>query len=131
GSALDAIARARLSTVYMPGRKITMLPEPVVDAFTLAEGREVPSLSLYAEMTPDGRLLRQTTRVERVPIAANLRLDAIGEAFAGERAPGEPPWTEELRVLWQLARQLSSSRGKTDFARVDYSFYVDWDEASG
>ena len=29
GSPLDAIARARLSTVYMPGRKITMLPEPV------------------------------------------------------------------------------------------------------
>ncbi len=39
GSPLDAIARARLSTVYMPGRKITMLPETVVEAFTLAEGR--------------------------------------------------------------------------------------------
>ncbi len=131
GSPLDAIARARLSTVYMPGRKITMLPEPVVAAFTLAEGREVPSLSLYAEVTPEGRLVRHSTRVERVRIAANLRLDAIGEAFAGERAPGEPPWTEELRALWQLARGLSGERGKADFARVDYSFYVDWDEAAG
>ncbi len=131
GSPLDAIARARLSTVYMPGRKITMLPEPVVAAFTLAEGRGVPSLSLYAEVTPEGRLVRHSTRVERVPIAANLRLDAIGEAFAGERAPGEPPWTDELRALWQLAQGLSSERGKSDFARVDYSFYVDWDDAAG
>ena len=131
GTPLDAIARARLSTVYMPGRKITMLPEPVVAAFTLAEGRGVPSLSLYAEVTPEGRLVRQSTRVERVPIAANLRLDAIGEAFAGERMRGEPPWTEELRALWQLAQGLSSERGKSDFARIDYSFYVDWDEASG
>jgi exoribonuclease-2 len=130
GSPLDAIARARLSTVYMPGRKITMLPEPVVAAFTLAEGRLVPSVSLYVEVTPDGRLVRHETRVERVPVAANLRLDTIGEAFAGAPAPGEPPWTEELRALWQTAQGLSSERGKADFARVDYSFYVDWDEAS-
>jgi exoribonuclease-2 len=130
GSPLDAIARARLSTVYMPGRKITMLPEPVVAAFTLAEGRLVPALSLYAEVAPDGALVGHVTRVELVPVAANLRLDAIGDAFASEPAPGEPPWTEELRALWQFAQELSSDRGKADFARVDYSFYVDWDEAS-
>jgi exoribonuclease-2 len=35
-----------------------------------------------------------------------------------------------LRALWQFAQELSSDRGKADFARVDYSFYVDWDEAS-
>jgi exoribonuclease-2 len=28
GSPLDGVARARLSTVYMPGNKITMLPDP-------------------------------------------------------------------------------------------------------
>jgi exoribonuclease II len=126
-TALDAIARARLSTVYMPGRKITMLPEQVVQAFTLAEGRSVPALSLYAELAPDGRRVGHTTRVERVPIAANLRLDAIGEAFANERpAPDEPPWTEELRALWQFAQGLSGDRGKAEFTRIDYSFYVDW-----
>ena len=84
GSPLDALARARLSTVYMPGRKITMLPDDVVDAFTLAEGRSAPALSLYAEVAPDGTLLRHETRVDRVPVAANLRLDAIGESFAAD-----------------------------------------------
>ena len=130
-STLDAIARARLSTVYMPGRKITMLPEAVVAAFTLAEGRLVPSLSLYAETTRDGQLVRHATRVERVPVAANLRLDSIGEAFAGAPAPVEPPWTAELRALWQLAQRLAEGRGKADTPRVDYSFYVDWDAPSG
>jgi len=125
GSQLDALARTRLSTVYMPGRKITMLPEAVVDAFTLAEGRLVPSLSLYAETTPDGRLLRHATRLERVPIAANLRLDAIGEAFTGAVASDEGPWTEELRALWQFAQCLADERGRPDTPRVDYSFYVD------
>ncbi len=38
GSPLDAVARERLSTVYMPGRKITMLPDAAIDAFTLAAG---------------------------------------------------------------------------------------------
>ena len=49
GTPLDAIARQRLSTVYMPGRKLTMLPERVVDAFTLREGTTPPALSLYVE----------------------------------------------------------------------------------
>jgi exoribonuclease-2 len=47
GDMVDAIARTRLSTVYMPGDKITMLPDSVVDAFTLAEGGLRPTLSLY------------------------------------------------------------------------------------
>src|SRR5262249_57005164 len=82
GSPLDAIARDRLSTVYMPGRKITMLPDAAIDAFTLSEGRAPPALSLYVEVAPGGTLIRHDTRVNRVPIAANLRIDSIGDAFA-------------------------------------------------
>ena len=131
GSPLDAIARARLSTVYMPGRKITMLPDDVVEAFTLAEGSHPPALSLYAEVAADGTLLRQETRLNRVPMVANLHLDAIGDAFAAD-LPGlsDPPWTTELRVLWKLAQRLSDARGKPDFARIDYNFHVDWDKTT-
>jgi len=128
GSPLDALARARLSTVYMPGRKLTMLPDEVVAAFTLAEGRSPPALSLYAEVTHDGVLLRHETRVNRVPVAANLHLDALGEAFANDLpAQSDPPWTPELRVLWKFAQAQFSARGKADFARIDYNFVVDWD----
>ncbi len=130
GSPLDAIARNRLSTVYMPGRKITMLPDAAVAAFTLAEGRAPPALSLYAEVAADGTLLRHETRIECVPVAANLRLDTIGEAFANDLpSPSDPPWTAELRALWKFAQALSATRGKADFARIDYAFYVDWDAA--
>jgi exoribonuclease-2 len=131
GSPLDAIARARLSTVYMPGRKITMLPEPVVAAFTLAEGRGVPSLSLYAEVTPEGRLIRHSTRVERVRIAANLRSTRSARRSPANARQASRRGPKRLRALWQLARRFRGERGKADFARVDYSFYVDWDEASG
>ncbi|HEX7273530.1 MAG TPA: RNB domain-containing ribonuclease [Casimicrobiaceae bacterium] len=126
GTPLDAIARARLSTVYMPGRKITMLPEPVLARFTLAAGSVPPALSLYVQTAADGTPLKHTTRLERVSIAENLRLDAIGEQFAQPAAPGEAQWTDELRALWRLAQKLEAARGKPDTQRIDYSFRVDW-----
>jgi exoribonuclease-2 len=129
GSPLEAIARERLSTVYMPGRKITMLPEPVIERFTLAAGATPPVLSLYIETAPDGTPLKHATRLERIAIAANLRLDAIGERFVDAAGPGEPEWTDELRVLWRVARKLEAARGKAETPRVEYSFRVDWDAA--
>ncbi len=128
GSPLDAVARERLSTVYMPGRKITMLPEDVIAAFSLAAGADRPALSLYVDVTHDGVPLRQETRIERIPMAANLHLAALSEAFAQPLpSPDDPPWTTELRVLWKLAAHLAAVRGKPDIERVDYSFDVDWD----
>jgi len=129
GSPLDAIARGRLSTVYMPGRKITMLPDDVIQRFTLSAGAARPVLSLYVEASPDGTPVKFMTRVERVAIAANLRLDAIGERFAQAATPGEPEWTDELRTLWRLAQKLEVARGKPETPRVDFSFRVDWDAA--
>ena len=127
GSPLDAIARARLSTVYMPGRKITMLPETVIGRFTLAANSAPAALSLYVETTHDGVVVRQSTKAERVPIAANLRLDAISECFASDASASDPEWSDELRALWRLAGKLEESRGKADVQRVDYNFLVDWE----
>ena len=127
GSALDAIARDRLSTVYMPGRKITMLPDEVIAAFTLAAGADRPAVSLYVDVAHDGVPLRQETRIERVPVVANLHLASLSEAFAQPLpAPDDPPWTPEMRVLWKLASHLAGERGKADIARIDYSYDVDW-----
>jgi exoribonuclease-2 len=109
-----------------------MLPEDAVAAFTLREGSTPPVMSLYVETAADGTPLRQATRIERVPIVANLRLGEVGEAFAADLpSPGDPPWTDELRALWRLVGKLSAQRGKSDVHRIDYSYYVDWDADSG
>ena len=127
GDPYDAIARERLSTVYMPGRKITMLPGEVVGAFSLAAGEPRPALSLYVELDEQCRPVRHESRIERVVVAANLVLDRVGEAFVADLpSRDDPPWTAEFRVLWRYAQRLFEARGKADIARVDYSFDVDW-----
>ena len=124
------IARARLSTVYMPGRKITMLPEAAVEAFTLAEGRR----RRRCRCTPKSRTTARWSGTGRASIASRSPR-TCGSMPSARRSPTTFPHRPihrgrgELRVLWKLAQALSAARGKPDFARIDYSFYVDWDAA--
>jgi len=139
GSSLDAIARRRLSTVYMPGTKITMLPDEVVDTFTLAAGTECPAVSLYLDVSPALAITGFESAVERITVAANLRHHDIEPYFnehtlAQEQVP-DFPYRDELVLLWELATVLEAGRGKpsANTDQVDYSFYVDWtvDTADG
>ncbi|MGE5863790.1 MAG: RNB domain-containing ribonuclease, partial [Rhizobacter sp.] len=66
---IDKVARDRLSTVYMPGYKLTMLPDDVVQAYTLREGGACPAVSLYSTFGEASFAATATeTRIERVPI---------------------------------------------------------------
>jgi exoribonuclease-2 len=135
GSRLDAIARRRLSTVYTPGGKITMLPDEVVEAFTLAAGKTCPALSLYLDVRPDLSITAHESRIERVPVAANLRHHDIEPVFNETTlTEGGPdfPWKKELTLLWDLATVLEAGRGKPSaFAnQLDYNFAIDWTKAS-
>jgi exoribonuclease-2 len=136
GSALDAIARRRLSTVYMPGRKITMLPDAVVERFTLSAGRDCPALSLYLDVGTDYALRGTESRIERVSVAANLRHHDIEPLFNElTLAEGGPdfPFKAELTRLWEYATVLEAGRGKpaANQLHTEFSFHVDWSEPEG
>ncbi len=139
GGAIDQVARGRMSTVYMPGHKITMLPDDVVAAYTLLEGRDCPAVSLYATFDEATLELETTeTKLERVPIAANLRhdqLDAVVTQAWLEDASVDSASTPEaasrlrepLSFLFRLAKELKARRevvrGKPEnFNRPDYNF---------
>lgn len=130
GSQLDAIARERLSTAYLPGRKFTMLPEDVVERFSLDHGGEQPALSLYFDISEhDGAVRGTYSRIERVPIAANLRhaeYDVLNEAFESGARVGLP-FEDELRALWRVAGALEARRDRpgAGATALDYSFYVE------
>lgn len=129
-SALDNIALKRLSTVYMPGHKITMLPDEAITPFSLNEGHWRPALSLYLDVAPDLTILQRQSKVELVKMAANLRHDALEPYFNEntlEQDSGHPYW-DKLSLLFKLAESLEKARGKHDPNRapqIDYNFYVD------
>ncbi len=132
-SPLDGIARDRLSTVYYPGGKITMLPDAVIDAYTLASGKPSPALSLYVEVTPANEVVHTETRVELVNVAGNLRHDTL-EPFFNEATVSaaviEHDYGPELKRLWDWARQLEDIRrggAPEQEQRAEYSFRVEND----
>ena len=135
GSAIDKVAGERLSTVYMPGWKLTMLPEAVVQAYTLTAGRDCPAVSLYVTLDEATLEVRESvTKLERVPIVANLRHDKLGEVITPASLEGSAradyPFATELAFAWRLARALKAQRevvrGKPEnFNRPDYNFRLE------
>ena len=134
-SAHDALARSRMSTVYMPGDKITMLPDSLVDAFTLKAGGVAPCVSLYIEVEPaDMAIASVESKIESIRIAANLRhheLDPVVTEDSLDAGSGDYPFAGELSTLWRLARRLEADRGKpsNNLNFRDYNFSIDWPPA--
>ena len=139
GSAIDQLGRARLSTVYMPGYKITMLPDEVVQIYTLDEGRANPAVSLYVTLNEATLEITGTeTRLERVPVEVNFRHDQLDHivteewlanpAIQHENTPQRLlDKREQLSFLHRLAKSLKAQRevvrGKPEnFNRPDYNF---------
>ena len=146
GDVLDGVARARLSTVYMPGNKITMLPDSVVAACTLDAGQASPAVSLYVTLDEATlQIQRHETRLERVAVAANLRHDRLDGLITeewltapaqtqdepqDEQPPGLPMPRQTLAFLYRLALHLKAQReavrGKPEnFSRPDYNFALE------
>ena len=131
--AIDRIARQRLSTIYMPGNKITMLPDSVIEHFTLSEGRTAPALSLYLVFAGnDTTLIESHTRLEFVSIKHNLRHDQLDDHFTEANingGAGDYPYKAELLTLWRVANKLEAARGKAEAGPppLDYNFYIEDD----
>ena len=140
---IDQVARNRLSTVYMPGHKITMLPDDVVQAYTLEAGRDCPALSLYVTFDEATLAIQERrTVLERVSIAHNLRHDQLDTVITEDWLNGTAPAGEavveahlealqpQLAFIFRLARHLKAQRevvrGKPEnFSRPDYTFRLE------
>ncbi|MEG0044920.1 MAG: RNB domain-containing ribonuclease [Comamonas sp.] len=139
GSDLDKLGRNRLSTVYMPGYKITMLPDEVVQIYTLDEGRANPAVSLYVTINEETlETVASETRLERVPVDVNFRYDKLDHIVTEEWLSDPSIEVEntpesllnkrkELTFLQRWSKFLKANRevvrGKPEnFSRPDYNF---------
>ncbi|MBU3574663.1 ribonuclease catalytic domain-containing protein [Polynucleobacter sp. UK-Mo-2m-Kol15] len=113
--ALDKVARTRMSTVYFPGDKITMLPDTVIAQFSLDEGAARPALSIYVDIDSTGVVDKESLqlRTEMVPMVANLRLENVEHLVTEESladASADYAYRQELSVLWAAAKLLHAGR---------------------
>ena len=135
-SPLDRIAARRLSTVYLPGHKITMLPDDVIQHYTLGAAQRSPVLSLYLNVADDFTVTDTFNRIETIMIADNLRHDQLEPLFNEDTLRANQldyAYAHELKLLWQFACKQEKLRGKgqeNQANQVDYSFTVENDHVT-
>ena len=128
GTSLDAEARERATTVYLPGKVLPMLPEQLSNGIcSLVEGQPRLALSVFADVTREGEV--KAVRFKETVIESDARLtyeQVQGFADGGRLPHGKRKLERDIKVLLNLADKLRSGRlgaGALDFdfteAKVD------------
>lgn len=133
-SEIERVILQRLSTVYFPANKITMLPENWIHAFSLDEGKTVPVFSIYFDVDSEWQLSDPISKIERIPIASNLRIQQIEPYFNSETGTGSPDQLQfkhhaDCLYLLQLSRELQKQRDRLEDANLPkkYDYGIDFD----
>ena len=134
GDKMEKNIMERLSTVYFPGGKITMLPENWIAAFSLDAGAYRPSISIYFDVDSEFNVGAPTCKIEAVNIAENLRIQTIEPHFNAETGldeAGEMMFAHHQDLIWfyQFAIALQKARGKYEPERApQYDYSIELDE---
>lgn len=134
GDKMEKNIMERLSTVYFPGGKITMLPENWIAAFSLDAGAYRPAVSIYFDVDSGFNVGEPTCKIEAVNIAENLRIQAIKPHFNAETGldeAGEMMFAHHQDLIWlhQFAVALQKARGKYEPDRApQYDYSIELDE---
>ena len=134
GDKMEKNIMERLSTVYFPGGKITMLPENWIAAFSLDAGAYRPSISIYFDVDNEFNVGAPTCKIEAVNIAENLRIQTIEPHFnakTGLDEAGEMMFAHHQDLIWfyQFAIALQKARGKYEPDRApQYDYSIELDE---
>ena len=134
GDKMEKNIMERLSTVYFPGGKITMLPENWIAAFSLDAGAYRPSISIYFDVDSEFNVGAPTCKIEAVNIAENLRIQTIEPHFNAETGldeAGEMMFAHHQDLIWfyQFAVALQKARGKYEPDRApQYDYSIELDE---
>ena len=134
GDKMEKNIMERLSTVYFPGGKITMLPENWIAAFSLDAGAYRPAVSIYFDVDGEFNIGEPTCKIEAVNIAENLRIQTIEPHFNAETGldeTGEMMFAHHQDLIWlhQFAVALQKVRGKYEPDRApQYDYSIELDE---
>jgi len=123
GTSLDAEARERATSAYLPGRTLPMLPEQLSNGIcSLVEGQPRLALSVFADVTRDGEVKAVKFKETVVESDARLTYEQV-QAFAdGDRLPhGKRKLERDIKVLLGLADKLREARVGAGALNFDFT----------
>ena len=116
GSILDEEADRRMSSLYIPDRKIPMLPTAVShDKGSLEAGKRRAALSLLADINTDGDILRYEVKPSVITSDAALSYDEANTAIV----TGDHPRHDLLANLHALTETLKRKREAAGAVNID------------
>ena len=132
GSALDAEARRRGTSVYFPGRVIPMLPEALSNGLCSLRPEE-DRLCVACEMfiDRDGRILRSRFREALMRSHARLVYEEVAGVLASRRGEAAvrlgiaPEHLRHLHALFSVLHRARGRRGALDFDTAETRVLLD------
>ncbi len=136
--AVDKMAQQRLSTIYFPHSKITMLPQNIVEEFSLSEHKQkCAAVSLYLKFNNNFDLIENYTKINYIKVSSNIRYDTLEHIITFDNISnglGDYPYKEQIQHLWHLSNHLYEQRqlkrksfglkAETNMHQIDYSFDI-------
>lgn len=129
-SVLDRDARARATSVYLPGRVYPMLPRALSEvALSLNEGEDRPALTAELRIDVEGRVTSVDVHEAMIRSTARLTYDDVTRFLDHDDRDAVPAATHEtLRLLRAASARLSQARnerGGKDVEREEISVRLD------
>ena len=121
GTALDADAYKRGTSVYFPDRVLPMFPPEVSNGVcSLTEGTEKLTISCFMEIGKNGKVMAHRFSETVIKTAHRMTYDDVNAIFDGDAALREKyadivPMLEEMRTLMELLNTQRVKRGSIDF----------------
>ena len=129
GTALNAEAYERGTSVYLPDRVCPMLPEALSNGIcSLNRGVDRLCLSVVADIANDGRVV--DSRISRGVIRVNHRLvyEDVTDVLEGRPSDYDEELKDNIHKMWALAQKLHrlrTSRGSIDFDFPESAIVLD------
>jgi ribonuclease R len=119
GSALDAEALRRGTSVYFPSMVLPMLPERLSNGIC-SLNPHVERLCMVADLRIDdrGETVGSELYAAVMRSAARCTYDEVAASLAGEKVPGKEPFREDFATMAELQERLTAMRarrGSIDF----------------
>ena len=121
GTALDADAYKRGTSVYFPDRVLPMFPPEVSNGVcSLTEGTEKLTISCFMEIGKNGKVIAHRFSETVIKTAHRMTYDDVNAIFDGDAVLREKyadivPMLEEMRTLMELLNAQRVKRGSIDF----------------